>query len=105
MSYTKLSSGTVVARKPHRCDWCGESIPKNQKYHRESGPYDGRMQTVRHHEECLRACHEYARIMDVWDDEGYDPYSYYRGAPVPKGCVDELATYMFGDWATKATAQ
>lgn len=27
-----LSSGTRVARKPHRCDYCGEPIPKGAEY-------------------------------------------------------------------------
>lgn len=55
MSYTLLSESHPVARKKHRCIWCGESIQPGEKYRRERGVFDGNMQDFAWHPECAQA--------------------------------------------------
>jgi hypothetical protein len=54
MSYTLLSSTSPKARKDHKCIWCGEAIPKGEKYTHEKSVYDGEMQDHKWHDECLK---------------------------------------------------
>ena len=44
----------VVARKDHKCDECGETINKGQKYERVSGKWDGEVSTYKTCLPCLR---------------------------------------------------
>jgi predicted nucleic acid-binding Zn-ribbon protein len=57
----QLSSETPMARKQHRCTWCGEHIEKGDTYVRVSGVFDGDLQTSKFHPECDDACTEEAR--------------------------------------------
>lgn len=52
MSYTLLSESWPVARKQHRCIWCGQRIEPGEKYRRERSVYDGAMQDHKWHPEC-----------------------------------------------------
>ena len=52
MSYTLLSEATRIARKQHRCIWCGEAIAPGEKYRDERSVYDGELQRHRWHPEC-----------------------------------------------------
>jgi hypothetical protein len=61
-----LSESNPKARKEHVCIWCGEKILIGEKYHRESGAYDGQLQDSKWHLECnldalefFRTSHEY----------------------------------------------
>lgn len=60
MSYTQLSDSSPVARKQHRCTWCGQAIPKGEKYVRVSGIFDSELQVNKFHSECDEACREEA---------------------------------------------
>lgn len=51
MSSTLLSESFPVARKRHRCIWCGDAIDPGTKYRRERSVYDG-MQDHAWHLEC-----------------------------------------------------
>ncbi len=64
-----------VARKPHICDWCGESIVAGETY-KSWRWYDIGCVTVRSHIEC------YASAMDVAAD-GWEPEF---GRHEPRGC-------------------
>jgi hypothetical protein len=53
MSYTLLSETKPIARKDHRCIWCGQRIPKGEQYVAERSVFDGDMQNHHWHNECL----------------------------------------------------
>lgn len=55
MSYTLLSESFPVARKQHRCIWCGEAILPGEKYRSERSVFEGDMQNHKWHLECDEA--------------------------------------------------
>lgn len=61
MSYTCLRETTPVARKEHKCIWCGQLIPVGERYHREHSIFDGRFQDHRWHNECWDAAQQFFR--------------------------------------------
>ena len=65
-----ISDGVRKARKDHKCDLCGEVIPKGTTYYWQKDIYDGAFYEWHEHEKCR----EIAR--DIWDyadpDEGMD---------------------------------
>jgi len=52
MSYTVLTQKQPKAKNVHTCIWCGEKIVIGEKYHSESGVYDGDFQQTKWHLEC-----------------------------------------------------
>ena len=42
-----------VARKVHRCEWCGEAIPEGEQHSKSVGEWEGEFQSWRMHSECL----------------------------------------------------
>lgn len=76
MSYTALSSTTPKARKPHRCAWCGETIPVGEVHRRETGTYCGEFQDNRFHAECVGAAQEHCQE----NDGEFFPYENERPA-------------------------
>lgn len=52
MSYQALRRDTHVARKKHRCIWCGEEIGKGDKYLDAAGTMDGNFEHSKWHPEC-----------------------------------------------------
>ena len=64
-----------VARKPHRCEWCGEVIAVGEKHARYVGKWEGDFQNWRMHSDCL----EYADENDALQD-GFAPYEHERPA-------------------------
>jgi hypothetical protein len=53
MSYELLSKTRPIARKDHRCIWCGQKIPKGEQYISEQSVFDGDFQNHHWHFECL----------------------------------------------------
>lgn len=47
--------GKVKARKPHRCDWCGEEIAKGETYYRYEGRFEDLWQSTPMHVDCYDA--------------------------------------------------
>lgn len=80
MNYTLLSETKPVARKDHRCIWCGEPISKGTQYVAERSVYDGEMQNHHWHEECQMAAQD--------ENDGFDwefmPYGNERPLEQPK---------------------
>jgi len=74
MSYELLSSSRPIARKDHRCIWCGQKIEKGTKYRSEQSVFDGEFQNHHWHEECDRAAQEYFR----YGEEEFEPYGNER---------------------------
>jgi hypothetical protein len=64
---------TIVARKPHRCDYCYGPIQAGETYSRWTGVFDGRFQSNAMHPECEE------NFLDSGDDE-YTPGE----APMPE---------------------
>ena len=63
-----------VARKQHRCEWCGEAIEKGEKHAKYVGMFEGDFQSWRMHQEC-----------SGWNteaiSEGFTPYENERVHP------------------------
>lgn len=53
MSYTLFSIHDRIAKKPHRCIWCGQAISPGAKYSDERSVFDGSIQRHRWNPECL----------------------------------------------------
>ena len=73
---TILTDETRVARKRHRCEWCGESIEVGQRYRYYSGVFDGEFQSTHMHTECLLACDR--ELRNSYDDF-FMPFEHARG--------------------------
>lgn len=71
-----IEDAQPVARKTHRCCWCGEAIIVGEKYNRWRGIFEGQIQTTKMHLECLEAWHS----LDMFEmEEGFDLYVSPRG--------------------------
>ena len=77
MTWLHLSDSTPVARKPHRCSWCGEPIHAGDRYACSTGLWEGELITNRMHPECDAAA------QDDYDEygEGFELYGNPRPAP------------------------
>lgn len=60
MSCEVLSTAARIARKPHRCIWCWQSIQKGEAYVYEASVNHGDLQSHHFHPECYEAMHEAA---------------------------------------------
>jgi hypothetical protein len=73
--YQGLDDGrTVVARKEHRCEWCGESIRRGEKCIKRVYLFDGEFNNGRQHPDCFAAM---KRDPDV--DDGFEAHRQRRG--------------------------
>ena len=61
---TVLRDKTPVARKEHRCNFCGGVISVGEKYNRQTNVYDGRVYDWVSHCECSELAYE----LDMYDD-------------------------------------
>lgn len=71
MSWELIETTSPIARKEHKCEWCGEPILKGEKHHRETGKFDGNFTSYRMHLECRDAVSKTANENHfhfwVWD--------------------------------------
>lgn len=74
-----------VAKKPHKCIWCGETIEAKTQYVRWTGVFEGDFQSNAYHPECHAAA---ATERDFWED-GFEPYSFARGTTFEAGSMDD----------------
>lgn len=72
-----------VARKAHRCIWCGGELAKGTPYLDERSVYDGHFQQQRWHPEC----HAYSAV--VADSSGEFEFIPYGEEYPPKEWIDE----------------
>lgn len=60
-----------VGRKDHRCEWCGQGIPRGETFAHYKGLWEDEWQNWRMHEECYEDL--------VANDDGYgDGFSPYE---------------------------
>lgn len=90
-----------VAAKDHRCEWCGETIPKGEKHIWFSGVWEGDWQNWRMHIECHRDASTSGDL-----GEGFTPFENERPckqcggsrvlmtAEAGAGYEDDLAEYV-----------
>ena len=78
MSYALLSLTKPVARKVHKCIWCGEKILKGEQYYNESSIYEEKFQYHHWHQECNNIITEY---MNGEPDFEFNPHEMKRGKP------------------------
>ena len=78
-----LRNETPVARKEHRCNFCGGVISVGEKYNRQTNVYDGCVYDWVSHCECSKLACE----LDMFDDcdEGLDD----------DGFIDRLNQYVY----------
>lgn len=79
MSYSLLSESWPVAKKQHRCIWCGEPVLVGEKYRREKSVYCGEMQNFAWHHEC----DDEAKEEFLHGDNEFVAYSADRPMPLP----------------------
>jgi len=80
MGYVPLADEERIARKPHRCIWCGESIARAEKYHYASGIFQSDFQDNHWHLECFGAMQREVDQADYYDpNDGFDAYMHRRG--------------------------
>jgi hypothetical protein len=71
MSWTLLSETRPIARKSHRCIWCGQGIAPGEQYLNVRGVYEGDMQNQHWHPECAQAQQQEGRETDDWEFESH----------------------------------
>jgi hypothetical protein len=89
MSWTAIGTDEIhVARKEHRCTWCGQTILPGEKYLKRRGVCEGDASTVKHHLECEKAAEA------DWNEYGecYDMYSQERPSQSDAQCESKRAT-------------
>ena len=74
MTYSLIRESFPIARKPHRCIWCGETIATGMKYRHEISRYDV-MQNFHWHMECDADAADYFR--ECGESE-FQPYTAER---------------------------
>lgn len=62
-----------VARKEHRCIFCGGPILRGEQYVQQEGFYDGSPYRNRYHSECYDDCVEIGRR---WGECEFTPYQH-----------------------------
>ncbi len=73
-----LTKKTSVARKSHKCIWCGEPIQAKETLIRAAGIFDNEFQTDVFHPECWEAKDRYFAMGQ--DDDSFMPYEFKRGS-------------------------
>lgn len=81
MSYILLSESHPVARKEHKCIWCGQPISVGEKHRRERSIYDGKFQDQRWHFECDEAFKAEIHYEGCYELE-FEPYGNERPTQV-----------------------
>lgn len=77
MTYTLLSESHPVARKAHKCIWCGQTIAVGEKHRHERSIFEGSFQDQRWHPECDAAFSEAIRFEGGHELE-FEPYGNER---------------------------
>ena len=82
MGYSLLRDSYPIARKIHRCIWCGEAIEPGEKYWSEQSIYYGNFQHHKWHLECESTSKDYF----AEGDNEFIPYENER----PSVCILDI---------------
>ena len=77
MCWEHLSTTKPKAIKPHKCVWCGESIPPGEQHVKTTGKMEGDFQSNRMHADCDVAC---GKMLKESGEDCFVPYEYKRGS-------------------------
>lgn len=66
-----------IARKEHKCMFCGGAIPIGMRYDKQTCVYDGSVYDWITHEECVKIAHE-LNMYEGCDDNGLDYESFLK---------------------------
>lgn len=83
--YALLSETKPVARKPHRCIWCGQTIPAGEKYLFQNIRWEGGVQGQHWHFECADAQQQEGRESGEWEFFPYENERPACGVAIPLG--------------------
>ena len=72
-----LNEETRLARKAHKCDYCGENIEKGEKYNVATLKYDGQLYKWKTHEKCHYIAQRLWRYFEP--EEGLDEDGFKDG--------------------------
>lgn len=83
--FANLKQWEPVAKKEHRCMFCGCRIPVGVRYHRETNVMDGEVYDFVAHKECIELSHvldmyEYADEYGISEETFYEYLQYYIDA-------------------------
>jgi len=81
----ELTNKIVKCRKPHKCEWCGETIDKNENAQYRSGVLEGEMYHGHQHIECYSAMMD--SDYDDFDDGAFMPMEQERGKTMSESYV------------------
>lgn len=84
-----LSYKQHIARKRHRCNYCGAYIEPGDKYSVSSHVEDGQFYTWKAHEECECVAQAIWEYVDPYDGMGSDEFL--------EGCQDICSTFVCPD--------
>lgn len=65
------------ARKPHRCEECGRTIPKGEVYLRQANTDGSQVWTYKAHVDCAEMSLQFRRDNRLWYDEWYPLYELF----------------------------
>lgn len=88
--YLVLAETFRVAAKPHACVWCPEPIAAGERHHSQVQKFDGRVETVRMHEDCNSAfvrVEARTRAHRVDDEPVCWRSTHRRGAECDEECI------------------
>jgi hypothetical protein len=81
---TILKNKTMIARKRHKCEWCGKHIEPGDTYHYTVQISEGSFITLKAHPSCNRLLYALWNARDYNYDEGISP--------------DELESIVYEEW-------
>lgn len=87
--YENLGMVVRKARKPHKCDWCGQVIEKGEQYEYQKFVCDGQMYDWKAHLACSRV------VSAIWDY--FDPDDGMSDDEFADGCQEVCQRFICPD--------
>ena len=77
---SNISEKIGPARKPHRCEECGRTIPKGEVYLRQVNADGSDIWTYKAHNDCAEMARHFRQQNRLWHDEWLPLYEYFDDA-------------------------